>query len=110
MRSPMSQARRRLLLSTAAALVLLALSVTACGSDPTPAPTAMPTTVELAEATLRSALDTISDGLISELTETVADVVCQVSAGEFAPSLTIESVTDSASIRLAVLGFCIARR
>ena len=73
-------------------------------------PTATPTTVELAEATLRSALGTISDGLISELTETVADVVCQVDAGEFAPSLTVESVTNSASIRLAVRGFCIARR
>ena len=68
----MSRARPCLLLSIAAALVLLALSVTACGSDPTPVPTATPTTVELAKATLRSALDTISDGLISELTETVA--------------------------------------
>ena len=98
------------MLSTAAALLLLALSVTACSSDSAPVPTATPTTVESAKATLRSALDTISDGLISELTEPVAEVVCQVDAGRFAPSLTIESVTDSVSIRLAVRGFCIARR
>ena len=37
-------------------------------------------------------------------------VVCQVDAGEFAPSLTISSVTDSVSIRLSARGFCIAQR
>ena len=110
MRNRMSQAKHRLLLFTAAALVMMAMAVTACDSDTAPVPTATPTVLELAEATLRSALDPISRGLISELTETVADVVCQVDAGEFAPSLTIESVTDSLGIQLAVRGFCIARQ
>ena len=52
---------------------------------------------------------TIQTGGIENLTDPVLDVLCDVDAGDFAPDLTIGSMTDSTVVKLAIRGVCTLR-
>ena len=101
--------------------ILTAILLMGCGADPapratatpfptvTPEPTATPTLLERGDI-LRSALESIESGDLGDLTGPVLDVVCDIVAGDFAPDLTIDSVTDSALAKLAIREACKARQ
>ena len=96
--------------------ILAAILLMGCGADPTATPkptltpTPTPTLLESAEAILRSALVSIQSGGIGNLSGPILDVVCDVDAGDFAPDLTIDSVTDSTLAKLAIRGACKIRQ
>ena len=104
-------ARGRWFLVGSALVVTLALA--GCNAEPTPTPTATPTptptVLENIRATIEGARATIQEGRIGDLPDTVMTVVCAVAAGDYAPDLTLESVSDSRLVRLAVTTFCVAR-
>ena len=98
-------------------LALAVLASIGCGSDPTatprPTPTPMPTptltVLENARAVIEGAVSTIREGRIGDLADTAIGVICDVDAGGYAPALTIETVTDSRLVQLAIQGFCNTR-
>ena len=93
--------------------ILATILLVGCGAGPTPTPTPTttpaPTLLESAEATLMVAREAMQAGRIGDLAGPVLDVLCKVEAGDFAPDLTLESVTDSTMTQLAIRGVCAAR-
>ena len=98
-------------------MLAVSLALAGCASEPTPTPTATPTptpvptptVLENIRATIEGARETIQEGRIGELADTVVALVCAVAAGDYAPDLTLESVSDSRMVRLAINTFCATR-
>ena len=100
-------------------ITVLTVLAMGCGSAPTPTPTPTPTpaptptptptVLENVMDTIEGAREAIQEGRIGEMADTVVAVVCAVAAGDYAPDLTLESVSDSRIVRLAVTTFCVTR-
>ena len=72
----------------------------------TPVPTPTPTFLEWAEATLADAVETIETSGVEELSEDVADLVCDVAAGVYAPALVLPPTLEGFVIQAAIQVLC----